>query len=319
MAYKSDILISVVSPICDAEPWIESYLSELSELLATEFKDYEIVLVSNGSRDNTLAAVKKAQKSLRNIQLYSLVRRVSYESAFVVGLEQAVGDVVITMDAAHDPTNCILPMFQMRNSDIEIVYGLRSDRVQPRRGVYNWLSITFFKLYKAITKENLPVAASTLRLYSRYAINSFIDNTNRYNLFPVLGSFSGLEYATISYHRINRTNQPLRQSYISAIARALCLILLSSHYPLRLLSLMALGGAFLNIFYSIYVVLVNLFKRNVAEGWTTLSLQNSVMFFILFMILSILCEYVSRLFIGNQNRPFYLIKEESRSLVLTRK
>ncbi|MFH7242346.1 MAG: glycosyltransferase [Spirulina sp.] len=317
--YKSDILISVVSPICDAEDWIESYLSGLSELLSSEFKDYEIVLIDNGSRDDTLTIVRQAQQTLRNIQLYVLARPVPYESAFIVGLEQAIGDVVITMDAAYDPIDCLMPMIQMSQRGFDMVYGLRSDRMQHRHGLYNWLSIAFFKLYQSITQESLPIAASTLRLYSRYAINSFIDNTDRYSLFPVIGAFSGLKYATLDYHRINRTNHAVRQSYIGALERAFCLILLSSHYPLRLLSLLSLTGAFLNILYSLYVVLINFFKGHVAEGWTTLSLQNSLMFFILFIILSVLSEYIARLFMKNQNRPFYLISNESKSLILQRK
>jgi glycosyltransferase involved in cell wall biosynthesis len=313
------MLVSVVSPIRNAEEWIEAYLSELSALLSAEFKDYEIVLIDNGSRDDTLAVVKRAQQTLGNIQLYALARSVAHESAFVIGLEQAIGDVVITLDAAYDPIDCLMPMIQMSQGGVDIGYGLRSDRVQRRGGLYNWLSKIFFKLYQAITKENLPIAASTLRLYSRYAINSFIDNTDRYSLFPVIGAFSGLDYSTLDYHRINRTNQPLQQSYLTALGRALRLIFLSSHHPLRLLSLISLAGAFLNILYSVYVVMVNILKEQVAEGWTTLSLQNSFMFFILFIILSVLSEYISRLFMNNQNRPFYLIKHESRSLVLKRK
>jgi glycosyltransferase involved in cell wall biosynthesis len=237
----------------------------------------------------------------------------------VVGLEQAIGDVVITLDAAYDPIDPILAMVEMGYSGVDIVYGLRSDRLQRSFSLYNWLSRLFFQLYRFITKENLPIAASTLRLYTRRALNSFLDNSDRYSLFPVIGAFSGLRYRTFNYHRLNRTGQPAAQSYGEAVSRAFRLIFLSSHYPLRLLSLTALAGAFLNVLYSIYVLLVNLFKSKVAEGWTTLSLQNSVMFCILFMILAVLSEYVARLVITNQNRPFYLVTRESRSLVLARK
>lgn len=316
---QSDMLVSVVSPIHDAESWIETYLIEITTLLSTYFKDYEVVLVDNGSKDQTLAIVKRAQQTFQNIQLYSLARPIPHESAFVVGLEQAIGDMVITLDAACDPTDCLMTMIEMSTDGVEIVYGIRSDRDRIRTGLYNWLSRSFFKMYQRITKENLPIAASTLRLYSRYAINSFIDNTDRYILFPVIGAFSGLPYATIKYQRLNRTNYPIRQSYYGAMRRALRLLFLSSHYPLRVLSILSLSSAVLNIFYSIYVILVNIFKRQVAEGWTTLSLQSSLMFFLLFIILAVLSEYIARLFINNQNRPFYLIRHESRSLVLRRK
>jgi len=316
---KSDLLVSVVSPIKNSEGWIENYLREIYALIEATFKDYEIVLVDNASTDGTVEVVEQLQQELRNIQLYCLARSIPHESAFVVGLEQAIGDVVITLDAAYDPVSPIHEMVQMLDGKTEIVYGLRRDRVQGSLSLYNYLSKLFFKLYRQVTGENLPITVSTLRLYTRRAINSFLDNSDRYSLFSVIAAFSGLRYKTFTYERLNRTGVPIKQSYTQAIARALRLIFLSSHYPLRLLSFIALFGTFLNVIYSFYVLFVNLFKSKVAEGWTTLSLQNSVMFFILFMILAILSEYVAKLFINNQNRPFYLVARESRSLVLTRK
>jgi len=316
---RSDILVSVVSPIHNAADWIEIYLKAISALLANEYKDYEIVLVDNGSTDATVEIIERSQQELRNIQLYSLARSIPHESAFVVGLEQAIGDIVVTLDAAYDPIDPIPEMVELTYGGTDIVYGLRNDRLQRSASLYNGLTRIFFQLYRLITKENLPIAASTLRLYTRRAINSFLDNSDRYSLFPVIGAFSGLRYSTFNYERLNRTNQPVNQSYSAAISRAFRLFFLSSHYPLRLLTFTALAGAFLNVIYSIYVVLVNIFKTRVAEGWTTLSLQNSVMFFILFMILAVLSEYVARLVMNNQNRPFYLVTRESRSLVLLRK
>jgi polyisoprenyl-phosphate glycosyltransferase len=320
-SYRSDVLVSVVSPVQDAEAWIESYLRDIFALLAAEFKDFEIVLVDNASSDRTVDVIEQLQQEFKNIQLYCLARSIPHESTFVVGLEQAIGDVVMTLDAAYDPVAPILEMVEMGYSGVDIVYGLRSDRLSHQGGfsLYNWLSKIFFRLYRQITKENLPIAASTLRLYTRRAINSFLDNGDRYSLFPVIAAFSGLRYKTFTYQRLNRTGVPSTQSYSAAISRAFRLIFLSSHYPLRLLSFTALAGAFLNVIYSFYVLFVNLFKSKVAEGWTTLSLQNSVMFFILFMILAVLSEYVARLVMNNQNRPFYLVTRESRSLVLLRK
>jgi polyisoprenyl-phosphate glycosyltransferase len=316
---RSDLFVSVVSPIRNAEAWIGSYLKDVSILLAEEFKDYEIVLVDYGSLDSTVEVVEALQQQLKNIQFYGLARPIPHESAFVVGLEQAIGDVVMTLDAAYDPVFPILDMVQLSQAGADVVYGLRSDRTQGRSTIYNFLSKIFFRLYRQITRENLPIAASTLRLYTRRALNSFLDNGDRYSLFPVIAAFSGLRYKTFNYQRLSRTGKPQNQSYLQATFRAFRLIFLSSHYPLRVLSLTALIGAFLNVLYSIYVLLINLFKSSVAEGWTTLSLQNSVMFFILFMILAVLSEYIARLVLSSQNRPFYLVMRESKSLVLMRK
>lgn len=315
---KSDLLVSVVAPIRNADAWVEGYLQDISALLAAAFHDYEIVLVDNASIDKTVKTVEHLQHSIRNIQLYCLARAIPDESVFVVALEQAIGDVVITIDPAYDPVEPLLEMIRLYQLDAEIVYGLRSDRMKGI-SLYNGLRRTFFHLYRRLTHEDLPVSVSTLRLYTRRSINTFLDNGDRYSLFLVIAAFSGFNYQTFKYQQINRTGRPFKQNYGLAFTRALRLVFLSSHHPLRLLTSLALVGAFLNVLYSVWVALVNIFKSNVAEGWTTLSIQNSVMFFILFTILAILSEYISRLMMTNQNRPIYIITKESRSLILTRK
>jgi hypothetical protein len=65
-----------------------------------------------------------------------------------------------------------------------------------------------------------------------------------------------------------------------------------------------------------YVALVYLFKDRVAEGWTTLSIQNAVMFFCLFMFVTVLCEYVGRILSELRSRPHYFTLEERNSSVI---
>ena len=73
-------------------------------------------------------------------------------------------------------------------------------------------------------------------------------------------------------------------------------LLLSSGRPLRLLTFLSIGGAGLNLLYSVYIDVVNILKDEVAEGWTSLSAQITGLFFILFLVLAVLSEYVLRIF-----------------------
>jgi glycosyltransferase involved in cell wall biosynthesis len=318
---NSSLLMSVVSAVYNAEPWLEAYLREVHAFLAARFKDFEIVMVDNASTDGTVAVIERLQAELPNIQLYCLMRKLNQESAFVVGLEQAIGDTVVTIDANYDPPEGIAALLERYEQDgVDIVYGLRQhNKESPPRGAYYRLASGFFTVYRAVTKNDLPVLASMFRLLSRRALNSFLDNRERYNLFRVMSAFAGLPYSEIHYQGINRSSTPLETSYAKATYRAARILLLSSHEPLRFLSLLAVAGALFNVLYSIYVLAVNIFKADVAEGWTSLSLQSSSMFFLLFLILGVLSEYIGRLFIYSQNRPYYLIAREKRSLVLTRK
>lgn len=319
---RSDVLVSVVAPLCDAAPFVERFLRDLSGVLARTFKDFEIVLVDNVSKDDTVARVERLQRELRNVQLYCLQRRVDTEVAFVVGLEQAIGDLIITVDASGDPVARIPDLIALYDEGrADVVYGLRGDRLHRslRGGLYNLLSRLFYRGFRLLTHEALPEASSNFRLYSRRAVNSFLDNRDRYHLFSVLATFAGLPYLELPYERTPRPGAPRTATLGVGFLKATRILLLSSQQPLRVLALASLAGAVLNLLYSGYVVAVNIFKTRVAEGWTTLSLQNSMMFFLLFLILAALCEYTLRLFMQGQERPRYTIARESRSLVLSRK
>ena len=92
------------------------------------------------------------------------------------------------------------------------------------------------------------------------------------------------------------------------------IILLSSHYAIRALSALSLLGAMLSVLYSMYVVVVLMIKHT-AEGWATLSLQISGLFFLVFLVLTVMGEYIYRLFALQQDRQVYLISRESTSRV----
>jgi dolichol-phosphate mannosyltransferase len=74
---------------------------------------------------------------------------------------------------------------------------------------------------------------------------------------------------------------------------------------------LALSG--LNVLYVVYVLLTYYFSASIAEGWATRSIQTSGMFFFVFLILAVLCEYVGRILSETQNRPHYYVLEERNS------
>lgn len=75
-------------------------------------------------------------------------------------------------------------------------------------------------------------------------------------------------------------------------------------------------GAFLNLAYAVYVLVIYFFKPDVAAGWTTLSLQQSGMFFFVCLILTVLSEYVGTILSEVRSRPLYFVAQEANSSVL---
>jgi hypothetical protein len=100
------------------------------------------------------------------------------------------------------------------------------------------------------------------------------------------------------------------------IAEGVELLMTFSIHPLRWVSLLGLMAGFVNLLYLGYVVAVYFLKKDVAEGWTTLSFQQGVMFFLIFVILTLLTEYVGRILDQSRDQPLYFVSEEQNSSVL---
>ena len=106
-----------------------------------------------------------------------------------------------------------------------------------------------------------------------------------------------------------------KRSFFDAVNQSVGIILANSIHPLRLFSAVGLFLSVSNVFYTFYIIGVYFLKRDVASGWTTISLQNSVMFACLFLILAIMCEYLGRILEESKNRPQYYVAEEKNSSV----
>jgi len=98
-------------------------------------------------------------------------------------------------------------------------------------------------------------------------------------------------------------------------SRAIDLVSNYSSHPLRVLTYFGLFAGMVNILYAVYVVVVNLSRNDIEKGWTTLSLQSSFMFFVLFMILAVLAEYIGKILNESQSEPPYHIMQELSSTV----
>jgi hypothetical protein len=104
-----------------------------------------------------------------------------------------------------------------------------------------------------------------------------------------------------------------------SIDRGMRLLVSTTRTPMRLVTSLSLFGAFSNLAYSVYVVAVALLKPNVAPGWTSLSLQQSGMFFLISLVLLVLGEYILHMASLSNEGPLYHVGQEFTSARMTRR
>jgi polyisoprenyl-phosphate glycosyltransferase len=309
-----DTFISVVVPLRDAAQQVEGIVHEIDRVVKALFRHYEIVLVDDASRDGTVEIIQRMQKSVDNLQLYCLNRRSGLDVAMVAGLDNSIGDFVITLNVERDPIGLIPTLWQKAQKGNEVVCGVRTDRLKG--SLHSLANRMFYRAFEATTGLRVPRGVSDLRLYSRRVVGYITQNNDRHLLLKVLPFFASHSVATVEYPAIRRGGGFGDQSRSTDMLAALTILLASSIRPLRLLTLMALMASVLSLLFALYVVVVALLKRHVVEGWISLALPMAVMFFFISTILGILSEYIYMLSQQSGNRPVYSIVKESTSSAL---
>jgi hypothetical protein len=132
----------------------------------------------------------------------------------------------------------------------------------------------------------------------------------------MLSSTVGYRRSVFPYTLLARSGRGGRKSFMDELNMGIELLTSHTRRPLRWLSWLGWLASLLNAAAIGYTLLVYLFKKDVAPGWTTLSLQHSLMFFLLFTILAVLSEYVGRILDQTRGRPLYFVGEEKNSSAL---
>ncbi|MEX1025330.1 MAG: glycosyltransferase [Planctomycetota bacterium] len=315
MARLSNTFVSVVVPCRNDADLLDGFIDELAPLLQRTYQNYEVVLVDDGSDDATAILATGILERHQCLRYLRLTRAHGPEIAILAGLDVVIGDVIVVLEVESDPPARVPDMVTAALDRNGIVFGLRRHQA-PEPWLYTQGRRIFLALVRRMLGIALPEKASLFMAFTRQTLNAVIRIKDKSRALRVFGLLVGFPHATLEYEPIVRRATPRKKSLAEGCERAVDLIVTNSSRPLRYAAYLGLAASALNVAYIGYVVVVNLFKPDVEEGWTTLSLQNAGMFLFLFVILTVLAEYVGRLLAETRDRPLYFVAEERSSSVM---
>jgi len=313
-----DIMLSVIMVIKDRALHLSDWLEELHQIIKPLARDYEIIVVDNGSSDDGAARLETLATKLPNLQVYCLSTSVRDHIALVAGLEQAIGDYMLVFDPRIDDPGQIAGMLieaLERGNDVVLARALD---LAKDHWLYDIMAQNYIRLFRLISGFDLRADSPQFRLLSRRVVNYILQHDDTAVMYQVIPVASGFKRCLLEYHHQKQQYSKPTKTIPDGFKRGLALMVGSSTIPMRLAALTALCAAFLSLLYSIYVVGLFFFKDGVMPGWTTLSLQMSGMFFLLSLAIAILAEYVVHISGLSARRPPYHIAREFRSNNITR-
>jgi glycosyltransferase involved in cell wall biosynthesis len=311
----TDLFVSVVAPLHNDADIIDGFVDDTMRMLSQHYANYELVLVDDGSRDDTVERVSSLLQRYACVRLIRLSRRFGQEIAISAGLDSVIGDFIAVVLPDSDPPTLVPALVERSRSGAGIVFGIRRNR-EGEPFWLRWGATLFYGMCNRWLGLNLPRNSTHFRVLNRQALNAVIQVKDRSRYLRTLSAYVGYGNQGFEYDPVQRRTPSRHKNVVESINLALSIVVANSLRPLRIVTWLALLVSGLYLLYIGYIMLIYILKPDFAEGWVTLSLQSSVAFFFLFLILTVFSEYLGRLLGEVREAPLYYIQEERNSSLL---
>lgn len=311
------IFLSVVFVLRNQAASLESLLRDAGETLSGLASDYELIVIDNASEDDSSSVYKTltAPDGLPNLQVYALTKEIDTDTAAFVGLENALGDYVAVVDPFADDLSFLSEMLEKATRGSDVVFANNHYKV-PQGLAYRAAYAVFNRLYRYFHGIDLVNEAPRFCVLNRSIVNFILQHQQPAIAYRHLPATAGFSRTKLEYSAPVRGTQPKRLG--ESIDRGIRLLVSTTVLPMRIVTSLSLFGAAANIVYSLYVLVIAIYKTDVAAGWVSLSLQQSGMFFLISAVLFVLGEYMLHMASLSNEGPRYHIAREFVSARLTR-
>lgn len=284
----------------------EALLPLLSNKMTPRQYDWEVLLVNDGSRDDTLDRIVALHRRDPRVSYVSLSRNFGKENAMLAGFDYATGDCAVILDAdLQHPVDAIPAMIEKWEEGFDDVYGRRNSR-----GRESWLrsrlSMTFYSLLSRSSRIDVLPNVGDFRLLDRRCLAQLrrLRETQRYT--KGLYCWVGFRKTSVPFDTNERTEGTSSFSLLRLFNLAVEGITSYTTAPLRLATVMGLIVALASMLFLIYVIVKTCFYGDPVAGFPTLICVILFLGGVQLISLGIIGEYVARIFLETKGRPAYI-------------
>lgn len=272
----------------------------------------ELLLVNDGSTDNTLSLIKELAGSYPNlIEYLSFSRNFGKEAGLYAGLQHAHGEWVAIMDAdLQDPPELLQEMYRLiQDPEVDVVATRRTSR-DGEPPVRSWFANLYYKLNNSISKVKLAEGARDFRLMRHQVVESVIALPENNRFSKGIFSWVGYNVVYLEYSNVERSAGTSSWSFWSLFDYAIEGLISFSDVPLTLVSVIGFLSFFLALLFGGYIVLETLIAGVKTPGWASLAVIILGMGGLQLLCLGIVGKYIGKIFIEGKGRPIYILKEK---------
>jgi glycosyltransferase involved in cell wall biosynthesis len=301
--------LSVVIPCYNEEAVIHELYRRVTGACRSLVGDcYELVLVNDGSYDETWAILQELAHNDDRIVAVDLSRNHGHQLALSAGLSLARGERILVIDAdLQDPPELLPEMMRLMDDGADVVYGQRVER-DGETWFKRVSARVFYRLLLRVTDVGIPPDTGDFRLMRRPVLEALLAMPEQQRFIRGMVAWIGFRQVPLEYRRDRRfageTKYPLRQMLTFAIDAITGL----SIVPLRI----SLYVAYLFLFFALIIigyVVISWLRLSTVPGWTSMFLSMLIFASVQLFSLAVIGEYPGRIYMQTKQRPLFIIRE----------
>ena len=301
--------ISCVFPAFNEAGNLQALVPEALALLAGLSGRFEVIVVDDGSQDDTAHVMKMLCKTHPDVISLTLSRNFGKEAALTAGIDAARGEVVILMDADGQHPPSLLPlMLEKWEQGFDVVYALRKTR-DDQSSLQVSLTAKFYKLVNWGSRVTIPADAGDFRLMDRRVVEALKSLPERNRFMKGLYAWVGFSSTAIDYEPLPRISGNTNFGLRNSLSLALTGLVAFSSTPLRALTWLGLAVSLASLAYGLLII-VKVFLIGIeVPGYASIMVAMMFLSGIQLLSIGVLAEYVGRIYEEVKRRPTYLISD----------
>jgi dolichol-phosphate mannosyltransferase len=309
IAREAPKLLSLVIPMYNEEEVFPLLKRELTKLKGDLGIPLEIILVDDGSADETYRLMYEWAREDSAIKIIALSRNFGHQLAVTAGMDASSGDAVVIMDAdLQDPPSLVPDMVAHYKEGYDVVYGQRTER-EGETWFKRATASMFYKLMRRFVDKRLPANTGDFRLVSRRVIEDLRRIREHDRFIRGLVAWVGYPQKALPYKRPGRAAGTTKYPFMKMLKFATNAILSFSALPLKLITWLG----FLSVLVSFAFIGRTLYQyffhsEALVLGWASLSILICFFSGVILLSIGMLGIYIAKIHNEVQGRPLYLIR-----------
>lgn len=304
--------VSVIVPCYNEQEALPYFYHEITSIMSRFPYDYELILVNDGSKDQTLQVMKKLAEEDPHVIYVSFSRNFGKEAAMYAGFHQTSGDYIAVMDAdMQDPPSLLPKMLKILQSE---EYDSVATRRVNRDGeplIRSWFAKKFYQIMNRISEAEIVDGARDFRLMKKSMADAVVQ-LGEYNRFSK-GIFGWVGFRTywMPYENVERVAGSTKWDFWNLCKYAVDGIINFSQTPLYLSSLFGIVTTVISILSLIVIIVRRVCFGDPVAGWASLICVIILMAGIQLFCIGISGQYIAKIYMETKHRPHYIISESN--------